>query len=337
MVSDRDPVFTSLFWRELMRLMGAKLHMTSAFHPQADGQTESANRVIVMYLRCFTGDRPRQWLRWLPWAEYVYNTAYQTSLRETPFRVVYGRDPPTLRSYEPGETRVAAVARDMEEREAFLADVRYRLEQAQLVHKRHYDRQHRHVSYQVGDWALLRLRQRTMSSLPQATSGKLKPRFIGPYLVTELINDVAVRLALPPQARIHDVFHISVLKKFVGVPPAALPELPPIHHGVVTPEPARVERAHLARGVRQLLVHWRGEPAESATWEDLDAFREQYPQFQLEDELIREEGRDVMWGTAYTRRRRARDVRRAAERAAARVAAQSAITATVDGKDGLSG
>jgi hypothetical protein len=61
--------------------------------------------------------------------------------------MVYGRDPPTIRSYEPGETRVAVVARDMEEREAFLADVRYRLEQAQIVQKHHYDRHHRQVSY----------------------------------------------------------------------------------------------------------------------------------------------------------------------------------------------
>ncbi|XP_066344503.1 uncharacterized protein [Miscanthus floridulus] len=138
-----------------------------------------------------------------------------------------------------------------------------------------------------------------MSSLPQATTGKLKPRYVGPFRVEELINDVAVRLALPPQARIHDVFHVSVLKKFVGTPPSTTPALPPIHHGAVTPEPARVERARLARGVRQLLVHWRGEPPESATWEDLDTFRERFPLFQLEDELLHEEGRDVMWGTAY--------------------------------------
>ena len=65
MVSDHDPMFTTMFWRELMRLMGTNLHMTMAFHPQSDGQTEAANRVIVMYLRCFTGDCPRQWLRWL--------------------------------------------------------------------------------------------------------------------------------------------------------------------------------------------------------------------------------------------------------------------------------
>jgi hypothetical protein len=151
MVSDRDPIFTSTFWRELMRLMGTKLYMTTAFHPQADGQSEVANRVVIMYMWCLTGDRPRQWLRWLPWAEYLFNTAYQTLLRDTPFRVVYGCDPPSIRSYEPGETRVAAVAKSMEEREEFLANVRYRLEQAQATQKRHYDKVHRHVAYKVGD------------------------------------------------------------------------------------------------------------------------------------------------------------------------------------------
>jgi hypothetical protein len=100
--------------------MGTKLHMSSAFHHQSDGQTEAANHVIVMYLRCFTGDRPRQWLRWLPWAEYIYNTAYQSSLYETSFRVVYSRDLPSIRSYDSGETRVAAMAQEMEDCEAFL-------------------------------------------------------------------------------------------------------------------------------------------------------------------------------------------------------------------------
>jgi hypothetical protein len=103
-----------------------------------------------MYLRCLTGDRPCDWLRWLPWVEYVFNTAYQSSLRETPFRVVYGRDPPSIPSYEPGETRVAAVATTMEERAEFLEDIRHRLEQAQAVQKRYYDRAHRSVSFLGG-------------------------------------------------------------------------------------------------------------------------------------------------------------------------------------------
>jgi hypothetical protein len=314
-VSDRDPVFTSNFWRELMRLSGTKLQMTTAFHPQSDGQSESANRVIIMYLRCLTGDRPRDWLRWLPWAEYVFNTAYQSSLRETPFRVVYGRDPPSIRSYEPGETRVAAVATTMEERAEFLEDIRHRLEQAQAVQKRYYDRAHRSVSFQVGDWVLLRLRHRAAASLPQAPTGKLSPKFYGPYRVIELINDVAVRLALPPQARLHDVFHIGLLKKFHGAPPQEPAPLPPVRHGAVVPEPERAVKARLARGVRQVLVKWKGASPASSTWEDVDRFRALYPQFQLEDELPLEGGRDVMCGRVYTRRRCVRDVRREAERA----------------------
>jgi hypothetical protein len=86
------------------------------------------------------------------------------------------------------------------------------------------------------------------------TTGKLKPRFVGPYRVVEIINDVAVHLELPLGARLHDVFHVDVLKKFIGAPPASPPVLPAIHNSAVIPEPLRVEQAHLARGVRQVLV-----------------------------------------------------------------------------------
>jgi hypothetical protein len=299
MVSDRDTVFTSTFWQELMRLMGTKLQMTTAIHPQSDGQSKSTNRVILMYLRCLAGDRPRDWLRWLPWAEFLFNTAYQTSLQDTPFRVVYGRDPPSIRSYEPGDTRVPAVAKTMEERAEFLADIRYRLEQAQAYQKRFYDRAHRDVTYQVGDWALLRLRQRAASSLPQAVSGKLKSRFFGPYRVVELINEVAVRLELPSRARIHNVFHVGLLKKYQGPPPAAPPPLPLLHHGAISPEPERAVRYRLARGVHQVLIQWMGSSAASATWEDVASFRAKYPQFQLEDELALDGGRCHVQTSVY--------------------------------------
>jgi hypothetical protein len=94
------------------------------------------------------------------------------------------------------------------------------------------------------------------------------------------------------------------LKPFVGTPPQAPPALPPIHNGAAMPEQEHVLRSRLARGVRQLLVHWKGEPAVSATWEDADSFIDRYPLFQLEDELLVEGGRDVMWGRHYQRRSR---------------------------------
>jgi hypothetical protein len=207
------------------------------------------------------------------------------------------------------------VARTLEEHAEFLEDVRHRLEQALAVQKRYYDRLHRLVDYQVGEWVLLHLRQRPTASMPQPAAGKLKPRFYGPYHVVELINNVAVRLALPPQARLHDVFHVGLLKKFHGEPPHEPPALPLVRHGALIPEPERAVKTRLARGVRQVLIHWKGASPASSTWEDVNTFCAAYPLFQLKDELPLEEERDVMYARAYSRRRRARDVRRAAERA----------------------
>jgi hypothetical protein len=131
-----------------------------------------------------------------------------------------------------------------------------------------------------------------------------------------LINDIVVHLELPPQARLHDVFHVGLLKKFHGDPPAAPPPLPPTHHGAATPELERTVCCRVTRGVQQVLVHWKGQSAASATWEDVESFTAKFPAFQLADELPLEEGRDVMYGRTYTRRRQARDVRRVAERVA---------------------
>lgn len=130
-VSDRDTVFTSMLWKELFRLAGIKLHMSFAFHPQSDGQSKVVNRIITMYLRCLEGDRPRTWLQWLAWAEYCYNTSYQSAIQSSPFRVVYGGDPPTLLSYQPGAARVAAVDRQLIDRDEFLEEVKECLLQAQ--------------------------------------------------------------------------------------------------------------------------------------------------------------------------------------------------------------
>lgn len=125
-VSDRDPMFTSNFWRELFSLAGVQLHMSSAFHPQSDSQSEATNKIITMYLRCLTGDHPRQWLHWLTWAEYCYNSAFQASLRTSPFWVVYGRDPPTICSFISGQARLPAVQQQLMDRDEFLVEVRVR-------------------------------------------------------------------------------------------------------------------------------------------------------------------------------------------------------------------
>lgn len=130
-VSDGDALFTSNFWKELFRLCGTKLAFSSAYHPQSDGQTEVVNRTVEMYLRCFVGGQPKQWVNWISWAEFCYNTSYHTALRASPFQVVYGRDPPHLLSYVPGSSRVDAVDQALIDRDLVLQKIRSRLRHAQ--------------------------------------------------------------------------------------------------------------------------------------------------------------------------------------------------------------
>jgi hypothetical protein len=147
-----------------------------------------------------------------------------------------------LLPYEPATARTAIVDTLLQDRDVFLADVRDRLLQAQNYAKKHYDAHHRALEFNVGDWVLLRLHRPAQSLLP-GRQGKLSPRFAGPFLVLERIGDVAYRLQLPEHARIHDVFHISILKPFHGTPPATTPALPPLHNGRILQAPDHALRA----------------------------------------------------------------------------------------------
>jgi len=217
-----------------------------------------------------------------------------------PFEVVYGRAPPALMSYTPGADR------QLQDRDVFLAEIRERLILAQDTMREHQNKKRRHVEFAVGDWVLLRLHQRTAVGITSASPSKLAPRYFGPYQVVERLGTVAYRLQLPPKARIHDVFHVALLKKYDGAPPATIMPLPAILRGRVVPTP-QVVRARLNRGHWELLVQWDGCTAADATWEPIVDFKERYPLFQLADELfVGEEGNvvDSFVGRQYWRRAR---------------------------------
>ena len=97
------------------------------------------------------------------------------------------------------------------------------------------------------------------------------------------MGEVAYRLELPAKARIHDVFHVSILKKFEDTPPSSIVPLPDLLNGRVIPSLEKVVRARLNRGVWELLVHWVGRAPLDATWENLLEFKATYPSVQLAD------------------------------------------------------
>ena len=193
----------------------------------------------------------------------------------------------------------------LRDRDAFLEEVHKRLLQAQQYAKRHYDEHHREVEFDVGAWVLLRLLHRPTHALASPSKGKLRPRYAGPFQIVERIGPVAYRLHLPAAARLHDVFHVGLLKpyNYTGSPPLGPAVLPPVQDGRLLPAPEQVLRAQLRRGAWRLLVKWQGLPEDDATWEPLEDFKALYPNVQLEDELFAETGRDVMTGLQYSRRR----------------------------------
>ena len=115
--SDRDPIFVSNFWREFFKLQGVELNLSTAYHPQTDGQTEVVNKCLETYLRCMTGDNPKRWSQYLALAEWWYNTNFHTSAKATPFQLLYGYPPPIHLPYIPGDSRNAEVNNLLSNRE----------------------------------------------------------------------------------------------------------------------------------------------------------------------------------------------------------------------------
>ena len=108
-ISDRDSTFTSKFWSKIFRLQGVFLAFSTIYHPQSDGQSKAMNKYLENYLSCMVGDKSKEWVDWLPLAQYCYNTSFHHSTRVTPFEAMFGYSPHKLIIYLLGTTLVEAV------------------------------------------------------------------------------------------------------------------------------------------------------------------------------------------------------------------------------------
>ncbi|CAJ2652292.1 unnamed protein product [Trifolium pratense] len=296
-VSDRDRVFTSQFWQHLFKISGTTLAMSTAYHPQTDGQSEAVNKCLELYLRCFTSDSPKQWVKLLPWAEFWYNTSFHTSIGMTPFKVVYGRDPPSLIRYEVNNDDPPLLQQLLTERDDTIITLKANLARAQQIMKKFADNKRRFVEFQVGDMVLVKLQPYRQHSVVLRRNQKLSMRYFGPFPVIERIGQVAYKLMLPPSAKIHPVFHVSALKLCKGEHSTQLMPLPltTTEHGPMLSPIAIIDRRTIiqnAQPVQQVQVQWEGLLPTETTWEKWDEFHSSYPN--LEDKVLVNEGSNVM-------------------------------------------
>ncbi|KAA0045154.1 putative retroelement pol polyprotein [Cucumis melo var. makuwa] len=264
-VSNRDKNFMSHFWRELFRLSGTKLNKSTAYHPQSDGQTEVVNRGVETYLRCFCSERPKEWVKWLAWIEYWYNTTFQRAIGMSPFQVVYGRKPPALLSYDSIQSKNSTVEEMLRDRDEILSALRDHLRLAQEQMK-----------------IMLTL------SLRKKRNEKLSPKLFGPYKILEKVGSVAYKLQLPNTTAIHPVFHVSQLKKLVGPHENLQPTIQYINEKFEwksVPEDVLEYRQNKTKQW-EVLIKWEGLPQLEATWESYEEMQRLYPAFHLEDKII---------------------------------------------------
>lgn len=287
-VSDRDPVFLSAFYRELFRLQGVQLAKSTAYHPQTDGQIEVVNRCLETYLRCMTHQHPERWFHWLPMAKWWCNTTYHSSLHITPYVAVYGTIPPIHVPYVPGDSQNNAVDQLLKDREMALQVMKYHLERAQPRMKHQANKHRVDKEFQIGDMVYVKLRPYRQYSVEFQANNKLAPLFFGPFKVEDKIGKVAYKLILPTGSEIHLVFHVSQLKK--KVPPTAQLSDPT----AVSPNPTPVailQRRIVKRGnatATKLLIKWSTGTDASATWEFAEEIRKKFPNFDLEAKFLGE-------------------------------------------------
>lgn len=288
-VSDRDPRFTSIFWRSLWQQLGTKLLMSTAFHPQTDGQTERANRTLEEGLRAYVSRRQDDWDQHLIPLEIAYNNSVQASTGFTPFYLNSGQHfqlplhrallPENVSANPSSADRLSQLARDLSAAESNLVA-------AQQRQSSYADESRRGVEFQVGDQVLLSTEHLKLKVDTQTT--KLMPKFIGPFPVVRKISAVAYELQLPKNIRVHPVFHISKLKTYHDGS-SAFP-LRSASSGLSRPPPDllpdgeeawEVEAVVSSRSRRfgriprtEYLVKWKGYPEYEKTWEPEENLRE---------------------------------------------------------------
>ena len=287
-VTDRDKIFTSTFWQELFKRLGVKLHFSTSYHPQTDGQTERVNQCLENYLRCMAFLQPKKWVTWLSLAEWWYNTSYHTALKMTPFQALYNRPPNMLAEAALYPADQADTFSSVLTAKQTAAHIKENLLRAQNRMKVQADKNRSERTLEVGDMVYLKLQPYRHTTLSVHKHLKLHSKYYGPFRVLEIVGQVSYKLLLSDGCKLHHTFHVSQLKKHLGPKAIPNPILPLLNEdGTILLEPEKLlERILIPRvqgdiqiPVVRWRIKWMNMPESAATWEDATFIQKVFPQF----------------------------------------------------------
>jgi hypothetical protein len=273
-VSDRGPVFTSHFWSALCFHLYTRQRLSTAFHPQTDGQTERQNQVLEHYLRAYCNTRKDDWPSKLCFAEFTYNTTKHSATKTTPFYAVYHYEPQLPWNPKKPEDGLQREVPAAQKRVELMQEERRKLqklwEQAQATKEKYYNRNRLDKKFDVLSWVLLSTKNIKFKA------GKLAPKYIGPFKVIKRVGSSAYQLDLPSlYSRLHPTFHVSLLEDYVsrsgkdpeGYPDGKLPELAENQDDMEWEVQEIVDHKKDKRMKdRRYLVKWKDWPEDHNTW-----------------------------------------------------------------------
>jgi len=253
--------------------------MSTAYHPQTDGQTENSNKTLENILRANVNFEQTDWDQHLTAAEMAVNNSENATTGYTPFYLCYGREirMPLDAAIPPihGANSNTTATETLQRWEAALVQAHTNIEKAQQSQTHYADLHRRNINFKVGDQVLLSSRNIQLVGDAHRTK-KLTSRFTGPYPIKRVINTNAYELDIPPTLRIHPVINISQLKPYrdgtgefpFRAPPNSRPD-PEAYDTFGQPSYVveRIVDKRVVRGATQYLVLWQGYPEEESTWE----------------------------------------------------------------------
>ncbi|GJW23418.1 putative reverse transcriptase domain-containing protein [Tanacetum coccineum] len=203
--------------------LGTNLDMSTAYHPQTDGQSERTIQTLEDMLRACAIDFGKGWVNQLPLVEFSYNNSYHASIKAAPFEALYGRKCRSPVCWtEVGEAQILGPELIQETTEK-IAQIKQRMQAARYRQKSYADLKRKPMDFQVGDNVMLKVSP-WKGDVRFGKRGKLNPRYVGPFKVIEKVGDVAYKLELPEElSSVPNTFHVSNLKKCYADKPLDVP------------------------------------------------------------------------------------------------------------------